>query len=271
MQPAYIKGDNEQRNVFIFGNPDYDAMLETPGDPPDYIALTSPAAISGMQHQREQISEHHQWSEMLYSDDLKAYEAELLESLYASSGFQTNLFLFDSAGEKEIKALQSPFTLHLSLHGYFMENQDFDPSIYQDNRLLRSGILFSGSNRFLEGDVPSLSLNDGLLTTYEIYNLNLASTSLVYLSACETGLGIVANDNAMKSFVKAFQFAGAESVIMSLWTTEPEYEIEFMNLYYYYWLFEDLSKHAAFFKAQNQMRITYERPYFWGSFILLEE
>ena len=143
MQSAHTKVANEQRNVFIFGNPNYDATLEDHGEQPDYIALTSPASISGMEHQREQISEHHQWSEMLYSDDLKAYEAELLESLYASSGFQTNLFLFDSAGEKEIKALQSPFTLHLSLHGYFMENQDFNPSIYQDNRLLRSGVLFS--------------------------------------------------------------------------------------------------------------------------------
>ena len=103
---------------------------------------------------------------------LKAQETVLLESLYSSSGFQIQLYTSDSASEANIKSLKNPFAVHLSVHGYFMENQEFNPSIYQENRLLQSGMLLSGSNEFLNEKSEPRSLNDGLLTTWEIYNLD---------------------------------------------------------------------------------------------------
>jgi len=94
---------------------------------------------------------------------------------------------------------------------------------------------------------------------------------LVFLSACETGLGIVQNAHAIEQIERAFQQAGAKAIIMSLWTTEAEYEVEFMNLFYYYWLFEKDAKREAFDKAQEHMKETYNRVYYWGSFIFIGE
>ncbi len=262
---------NRDREVFIFGNPDYDYTPDNNAIAKELELITSTSSESGMRYMRSEINEHHQWSKLLYKDKLKTQETSLLESLYSSSGFNTHTFLGDNANEVNLKNLQSPFTVHLSLHGYFMKNQDFDPNIYQDNQLLHSGILFSGSTNFLEGTFVTASMDDGILTTFEIYNLDLMNTELVYLSSCETGLGVVPNDNSIKSFERAFQYAGARSIIMSLWTTESEYEIEFMNLFYYYWLFENKSKRDAFTSAQDQMKNSYERAYYWGSFILLGE
>jgi len=264
---------DKQRRVSIFGNPNYEKTIKSinADNESKFLLYTSKASETGMLYIRDKIFEHNQWSELLYKDELKMQETGLLQSLYASSGFETDIFLADSASEKVIKSLESPFTIHISLRGYFMENQEFNPSVYQDNRLLQSGILFSGSSTYLDGKSEPRTLNDGILTTYEIFNLNLENTELVYLSSCETGLGIVPNDKAIKSFERAFQFAGASSIIMSMWTTESEYEIEFMNLFYYYWLFENKSKREAFTQAQDNMKVSYERPYYWGSFILLGE
>lgn len=258
------------RSVYIFGNPDYTIPVEKPGQ--DKIGLiTSEASIAGMHYIQGRMSEHHQWSELLYRDDLKQSEAGLLEALYASSGFTTHVFESDSASEQVLKNLTGPFTLHLSLHGYFMENDNFNPRVYQENRMLRSGLLLSGSDHFLNNRDRFKSMNDGILTAYEIYSLALDGTELVYLSSCETGIGIVPNSRSIKLLEKAFMHSGAESLILTIWTTETEYEIEFMNLFYYYWLFEDKSKRAAFKLAQDHMKNTYERPYYWGAFILLGE
>ena len=261
---------NKKREVYIFGNPAYEMQMGSPGKN-ELELYTSSSSSSGMRYMKDGIKEHHTWSELLYKDKLKTYETDLLSALYESIGFDVHSFLRNDALESNIKKLQSPFIAHLSLHGYFMENQDFNPNIYQENKLLHSGILFAGSTSFLEGNYVPTDMDDGILTSLEINSLDLINTELVFLSSCETGIGIVSNDNSIKSLERAFQFAGARSVIMSLWTTEAEYEIEFMNFFYYYWLFEEMSKRDAFIQAQDNMKKAYDRPYYWGSFILLGE
>jgi CHAT domain-containing protein len=194
-----------------------------------------------------------------------------LEPLYESSGFATTSFTGDQASEMNLKSLGYPYMLHLSLHGFFMEDDESGLGGYKDNPLLHSGLILSGSFDFLEGSTEHRTLNDGVLTTFEINQLDLWKTELVFLSSCETGLGIVQNGEAIYNFQKAFQNAGARSLVMTMWTTEAEYEIEFMNLFYFHWLLGNMKKREAFIEAQRAMKEAYERPYYWGSFIYIGE
>ncbi len=264
-------GKDQKREVFIFGN----AKPHLPGNnynvKRDYLFFSSEVSESGMSGMREKLKQHTQWNELLYDNELKGHEIDLLQSLYESMGLSIHMFSGELSVEGKIKELVNPFTLHLSLHGFFMEDDEHNPELFQDNLLLHSGLLFSGSQDYLDGNFLPSTLNDGVLTAFEIANLQLDGTELVFLSSCETGLGIVQNAHAIEQVERAFLHAGAKSVIMSMWTTEAEYEIEFMNMFYFYWLLENKSKREAFDKAQDHMKQTYGRTYYWGSFIFIGE
>ncbi|MCH7515283.1 MAG: CHAT domain-containing protein [Bacteroidetes bacterium] len=262
------------QEVFIFSSARFRLQNDHSGEEeaiPEYKMLTSSETESGMYYMRNKIKEHIQWNELLYEDDVKQHEAGLLEELYKTSGFKTYSFYGDSAVETAVKNLHNPYTLHFTIHGYFMEDSEIKNNGYHDNQLLQSGLILSGSFDYLDGVTNGMDMQDGLLTANEIYNLKLKDTELVFLSACETGLGIVQNGQSIHLFQDAFLRAGARSVIMSMWTTEAEYELEFMNLFYYYWLFEKQTKREAFNKAQLTMKESYERSYYWGAFIFIGE
>lgn len=61
---------------------------------------------------------------------------------------------------------------------------------------------------------------DSLLYTPEIYNLSLAHTRLVLLSACETGSGQVIRGEGVMSLSRAFAYAGCPNIITSLWKAD---------------------------------------------------
>ncbi len=139
---------------------------------------------------------------------------------------------------------------------------------------MRSGLFFAGADRALKGEPPFEGVENGVLTAYEAAGLNLQGTELVLLSACETGRGKVQNGEGVFGLRRALQEAGAESVLMSLWSVPDRETQELMTLFYQNWL-SGMEKPEALRRAQlaerDQVKKRYGKdlPYYWGAFVLV--
>lgn len=147
------------------------------------------------------------------------------------------------ATESELKQVRGPSLLHIATHGFFLNDQpartesvrgllllEATPTARQasiiENPLLRSSLVFAGANEFRSGQ------DDGILTALEASALDLEGTSLVVLSACETGVGEVRNGEGVYGLRRAFVMAGSESQLMSLWKVSDEATRDLMIGFY---------------------------------------
>lgn len=172
----------------------------------------------------------------------------------------------------------APTLLHISTHGYFMsETESLDHSFansipYEssDNPLIRSGLVLTGANVSWEEKRMDDTQNDGVLTSYEIANLDLRKTELVVLSACVTGLGDINSTEGVYGLQRAFRLAGAGNIIVSLWEVPDSYTSELMILFYKTWTNKKTVR-TAFREAQLQMKAKYpDRPERWAGFVVIE-
>lgn len=107
----------------------------------------------------------------------------------------------------------------------------------------------------------------GAIEVREIYEMELTRTNLVVLSACETQLGAHSKGDDIIGLNRAFIYAGASSVIASLWVVDDEATSLLMQTFYNY-LKRGLSKAAALQAAQTVVREKYPHPYYWSAFVL---
>lgn len=110
---------------------------------------------------------------------------------------------------------------------------------------------------------------DGFLRMHDIYNLKLP-VDLVVLSACNTGLGKDVRGEGLIGLTRGFMYAGASSVVASLWKVDDEATSELMRLFYGFMLRDGLSPAAALRKAQVTMsqQKRWQSPYYWSGFII---
>jgi CHAT domain-containing protein/tetratricopeptide (TPR) repeat protein len=181
-----------------------------------------------------------------------------------------------SADPKE----KSPKILHLATHGYFYPDPEEKKEVLlsseapafkiSDHPMIRSGLIMAGGNHVWKGNAPIAGLEDGILTAYEVSQLDLSNTELVVLSACETGLGDIEGNEGVYGLQRAFKIAGAKNLIMSLWSVPDQQTQEMMTLFYDKWLSEGMELEGAFRAAQQEMRRKYEDHYYWAGFVLIQ-
>jgi CHAT domain-containing protein len=205
-------------------------------------------------------------------------EAEAINKELQEFKISTTLFSGENANEESFKSLssKSPTIIHIATHGFYIadnksKNTDLEAgNNFKNNKnpLFRCGLIMAGVNRVWTGNKAIEGVDDGILTAFEVSNLDLSNTKLVVLSACETGLGDIKGSEGVYGLQRAFKMAGVHYMITTLWEIQDEVTVEFMKVFYQQWL-KGKDIHDAFKLAQVEMRNKYEANY-WAAFVLVE-
>ncbi len=179
--------------------------------------------------------------------------------------------------------------IHLATHGFFLG--DLCPSILPhgravaglspltnhelpvipgENPLLLAGLALAGANR---RDTVPVDDEDGVLTAEEVASMNLDGLEWAVLSACDTGVGEVMTGEGVFGLRRAFEVAGARTVIMSLWSVKDEAALDWMDRLYSARFLEGLSTAEAARSAS--LRLLRDRreagesphPFYWAAFV----
>ena len=158
------------------------------------------------------------------------------------------ILLGSEANESQLRSLASRFSIvHLAAHGEFDAENPLFSRIYLAPE--------------------SSQLNDGNLAVHEVYDLPLQQANLAVLSACQTGLGVLSRGDDIVGLTRAFMYAGAPSVVSTLWEVNDRASYELMLAFYKH-LRRGKAPAEALQAAQRELRKTYTNPYFWAGFVL---
>lgn len=212
-------------------------------------------------------------------------EGQLIQKTVENQGKPTIIYSKADAQEKVLRDMKEPpEVLHIATHGFFLKaddtlrkrllklqrSSDFQFPPPGDNPLLRAGLAFAGinSNAAVLGDIDTD--NDGVLTALEVLGLDLTGTQLAILSACETGLGEIHEGEGVYGLRRAFQEAGAQSVVSSLWEVSDAGTQTLMAALYKR-LLAGKTPHDALREAQLEMlrNSQWSMPYIWSAFFMV--
>ncbi len=134
-----------------------------------------------------------------------------------------------------IDAAHGAALVHIATHGFFATGRCRVAEALQDGTvvgidpMLLSGLVMAGAN----GEHRASARQDGILTAEEVATrLDLRGTQLVVLSACETGIGEVTSGEGVLGLRRAFAVAGAEQLVMSLWSVSDADTAWLMDRFY---------------------------------------
>ncbi len=257
----------ESRSAVMLGNIYYDM---------DSAAIRSPKANYPVPvgsetgaPRRRQLGRFGTW-EALYGT--KA-EVETIADALKKAEYRVKTWQGYAASEEAFKTLgqekPSPRILHIATHGFFL------PDTLQgwvEHPMNRTGLILAGANHAWSQGKPIRSMEDGILTAFEIAAMDLSNTELVVLSACETGLGYIVNNEGVFGLQRAFKQAGAKNLMVSLWSIPDHATQVLMTQFYHNCLVKNMSLRYALQAAQQWMRsqVAYQNPYYWAGFVLLE-
>ncbi|MBN2124488.1 MAG: CHAT domain-containing protein [Deltaproteobacteria bacterium] len=167
-------------------------------------------------------------------------EAKEIAAIYPKS----RVFLRADATEAALHEHGKNYrVLHFATHGQFHPDSP-----------LKSALLLAPDSKY-----------NGMLSVDKLYSLHL-DEDLVTLSACETGLSQIANGDDLVGLTRGFLYAGASSIVASLWQVDDLATAQLMTRFYRE--LRNRDKAEALREAQLEIKKKYPHPYYWASFQL---
>lgn len=174
--------------------------------------------------------------------DLQFAEAEARD--VALQFPESRVLVRKAASKSNFRDLAAAFPrIHFATHGKFEADHPLESGLY----LARDA-----------GD-------DGLLSVGLLYSMAL-DADLVTLSACDTGLGGIANGDDVVGLTRGFLYAGSRSIVATLWSVDDRATSELMKAFY--GNFKTFNKREALRQAQLKVRQDFSHPFFWAAFQL---
>lgn len=205
-------------------------------------------------------------------------ELDSISSILAKNHVHIEMDSGRNATEEEFKKFDglSPELIHITTHGFFLgqkkSGKEEDTTAIDleklDNPMFRSGLVLAGANNLLKSLDRSKGGDDGILTAYEVANMNLANTRLVVLSACQTGLGEIQGSEGVFGMQRAFKIAGVGQIVATLWSIDDSETVELISLFYNN-LYSGMAARDALHAAQREMRKDHP-AFIWGAFVLID-
>ncbi len=286
------------QGLLALGGPDfsYASIKPRPGTAPQWGANSPPSATSNRSYRGERSGCLEFRAMQFQPLPASGREVEDIASLWMQpsmvrdGGADVVQVTGPEATEMTFKKLApGRRVLHLATHGFFLDGRcptalGSDPDIGQhatsggrapppvsgENPLLFSGLALAGANQ-REHSGPNQ--DDGILTAQEIAALDLSGVEWAVLSACESGVGEVRAGEGVFGLRRAFQVAGAKTLIMSLWSVEDDSARKWMKRLYEARLVKHLSTAEAVRDASLELlrerRANGEstHPFYWGAFV----
>jgi len=134
----------------------------------------------------------------------------------------------------------------------------------------RADFIHIATHAVFREDNPMFSafkLADGWMSVLDLYGLT-CEANLVALSGCSSGMHQVAGADDLLGLVRGFLYAGARSLLLSLWPVNDESTSQLMKIFYTRWT-GGMSKAAAMQRACQEVRSTFSHPFFWAPFVLI--
>ncbi len=210
-----------------------------------------------------------EWSQLSHgSSEIKTIQSTLSKKIN-----NVNIYTKSKANEEAFKNLgqqKSPDVIFVSTHGFYLQNKFKIKKNNISSSMFRSGLIFSGANNTMRSVKIPKSIEDGVLYSYELSNLNFSNTKLAMLSACQTGLGDI-DFQGVYGLQRAFKKAGAQNLIVSLWEVSDKSATEFTTTFFEIWTEGDKNINLAFRETQQKLKNNPEYSvYDWAAFIILE-
>ncbi|MCU1237325.1 MAG: type pilus biosis/stability protein PilW [Candidatus Solibacter sp.] len=200
-------------------------------------------------------------------------EADAILKIWRSRGWRAQELTGAGATEGAVKnAAAGKRVLHMATHGFFLDAACPETGAARENPLVRSGLALAGANR---RQSAARDEEDGVLTAQEIASLDLENTEWVVLSGCDTGVGDIADGEGVLGLRRAFQEAGARTLVVSLWPVRDRDAQDWMTALYRS-RFVERQGTAEAIRAADLTRLRARRaagesthPFYWAGFVAI--
>lgn len=167
-------------------------------------------------------------------------------------------------------------------------NQFFNGTVFVENEAtLKNFKLYNKNYNIIhlathaqtDNEIPEYSFlafapneeGDNLIYVNDLYAMNI-NADMVTLSACKSGLGDLKKGEGLLSLSRAFYYAGAKSLVYTLWDINDSSSSEIMENFYKN-LSDGVDKDQALRNAkltflEKHKEDNFKHPYYWSSFII---